>query len=70
MLIEVFNDMYIYFFVFFSYCLFGQDGRTPLHCVSSGGHVEAARLLLDKGANTETKDKVSGIICPNYSACE
>ena len=46
-------------------CMFGfmccvcQDGCTPLHDVSYGGHFEVARLLLDRGANIEAIDEAS-----------
>ncbi len=33
-----------------------RSGFTPLMCASSYGQVEIAKLLLDKGANKETKD--------------
>ena len=37
-----------------------QDGNTPLHCAAVKDQVESIRLLLDRGANTEAKDKVLG----------
>ena len=38
---------------------FLQGGSTPLSLVASGGHVEVASLLLDRGADPEARDKVS-----------
>jgi hypothetical protein len=35
-----------------------KDGWTPLHLASYGGHIEAVRLLLGKGADIEAQDKV------------
>ena len=28
-----------------------KDGRTPLHCASSEGHVEVVRMLVERGAD-------------------
>ena len=36
-----------------------QGGWTALHCAARGGHTELARLLLDRGADVNSKDKVS-----------
>ena len=35
-----------------------QDGWTALHCAARGGHTELARLLLDRGADVNSQDKV------------
>ena len=34
-----------------------EDGRTPLFIASEKGHVDAARLLLDKGAEVDKADE-------------
>ena len=39
-----------------------QDGRTALHNAAMYGHIDVARLLLDRGANVNIKDNVSGMI--------
>ena len=36
-----------------------QHKQTALHYGSEGGHHETARLLLERGANPNTRDKVS-----------
>ena len=46
-------------FGFASVICFLQKGRTPLHLASNNGHVDAARHLLERGANVEAKDLVS-----------
>ena len=39
-----------------------QGGRTALHWAAMYGYIEVMRLLLDKGADVNIKDKVSGMI--------
>ena len=34
----------------------GLFGATPLHCAAAGGHLEAARLLLEAGADPNAAD--------------
>ncbi len=36
-----------------------QDGWTPLHGASYGGHIEVVRLLLDRGADVQAQEMVS-----------
>ena len=38
-----------------------QDGNTPLHWAARTSNMDAATLLLDRGAAIEAPDKVSGI---------
>ena len=38
-----------------------QWGNTPLHRAATGGHLEAVKLLLDRGASVDAKNKVSKI---------
>ena len=38
----------------------GKDGATALMLACQGGHVEAARLLLEKGAAVDAKSKEHG----------
>jgi ankyrin repeat protein len=35
-----------------------QDGWTPLHYASWSGHVDCARLLLERGADKNAKNEV------------
>ena len=37
-----------------------QYGRTPLHKAIDKGHTEVALALIEKGANVDAADKVSG----------
>ena len=39
-----------------------QDGFTALHHAADDGHTEVARLLLDRGADVNSKNKVSDMI--------
>ena len=39
-----------------------QYGRTPLYKASKGGHLQIMKLLLSKGAEVDSKDKVSKYI--------
>jgi hypothetical protein len=41
-----------------AYRLAGQNGMTALMYASASGHVEAVRVLIEKGANLEAADKV------------
>ncbi|KAJ1404041.1 hypothetical protein B484DRAFT_223518 [Ochromonadaceae sp. CCMP2298] len=45
-----------------------EDEWTALLIASQGGHLEVARLLLEKGADTEAKTKVSAVlaVCGGY----
>ena len=36
-----------------------QGGWTALHYAARGGHIEVARLLLDRGADVNSKNEVS-----------
>ena len=36
-----------------------QFSSTPLHRASEGGHTETVRLLLERGAEVDERDKVS-----------
>ena len=40
-------------------CASAQDGNTPLICASANGHVDIARMLLDRGASVDATDEVS-----------
>ena len=39
-----------------------QIGFTALHYAAAGGHTDVARLLLDKGADVNSRDNVSDMI--------
>ena len=39
-----------------------QDGETALMMASEAGQVECIKVLLDRGAEVNMQDKVSGII--------
>ena len=41
--------------------MYHQDGWTALHSAAMGGHTTTVNLLLDRGANVDTIDKVSNI---------
>jgi hypothetical protein len=43
---------------FVNWCLPPQDGWTPLHCASRGGHTAVVELLLQLGADAGAQDKV------------
>ena len=44
-----------------------EDGRTPLHIACENGQVDAARLLLEKGAEVDRADKDGAT--PLFIAC-
>ena len=39
-----------------------QIGLTALHYAAAGGHTDVARLLLDRGADVNSRDNVSDMI--------
>ena len=39
-----------------------QDGASPLHIASQEGHVDVCTLLIERGANLNSQDKVGTII--------
>ena len=41
--------------------MYHQYGRTALHSAAGAGHTDTVKLLLDRGANVHTTDKVSNI---------
>ncbi len=41
----------------FNECYRFQDGRTSLHLASMYGHLECARVLVERGAAVKAKDK-------------
>ena len=40
-------------------CYFLQDGDTPIHLASSGGHVKVVEKLISSGADVNVVNKVS-----------
>ena len=49
-----------YILIFLSSCvIILQYGRTPLYCAAECGHLQIIELLLSKGAEIDSKDKVS-----------
>ena len=38
-----------------------QSERTPLHFAAEGGHDEICKVLLEKGAQVDAQDNVSGM---------
>ena len=43
------------------HCYSSQDQMTALHYASKGGHHDTVRELLERGADPNTHDKVSGV---------
>ena len=39
-----------------------QDGFTALYCAADDGHIEVMRLLLERGADINSQNKVSDMI--------
>ena len=39
--------------------ILSQDQKTALHYASGGGHHDTVRVLLERGADPNTRDKVS-----------
>ncbi len=48
--------------------LAGQDGATSLMFASQNGHVEAMRVLIEKGALIEAADEVRTLACNHTCA--
>jgi uncharacterized protein len=48
----------------------GTDGETPLMTVARGGHVDAARVLLDRGANLEAREAWHGQTALMWAAAQ
>ena len=42
--------------------MFLQDHQTPLHLVAIVGHTDNVKMLIEKGADVNAKDKVSQCI--------
>lgn len=42
--------------------LMGQNGQTPLHLSAEQGHEELTSLLINKGADIDSNDKVSILV--------
>ena len=38
-----------------------QNKQTPLHVAAEGGHDEICKVLLEKGAQVDAKDNISGM---------
>jgi hypothetical protein len=45
-----------------------QDGRTSLHLASMYGHLECARVLVERGAVVKAKDKARAMTCSSLPA--
>lgn len=41
-------------------CAFGWPGVTPLYCAVYGGHMEATKVLVDRGADVDARDVKGG----------
>ena len=39
-----------------------QNGNTPLYWASENGHLETAKMLIEKGADVNAADKVSHVM--------
>ena len=39
--------------------MFLQDHQTPLHWAASEGHTDIVKIMIEKGADVNAKDKVS-----------
>ncbi len=46
-----------------------QNGSTALMCAAENGHVAAMTLLLEKGADPDKENKVSGDLCVLCAVC-
>ncbi len=47
-----------------------KDGNTPLHDAARYGQIDVATLLLDRGADIESKTKYSGYTALHDAASE
>ena len=54
---EAIYCVFVYLVLYYS----SQDQRTALHYASKGGHHDTVRVLLKRGADPNTCDKVSGV---------
>lgn len=45
-----------------------QSGSTPLHCALSRGHMDAAKLLVQKGADIKTIKDEDGMTCSKLAS--
>ena len=53
--------------LYYMICYFLQDGDTPIHLASSGGHVEVVEKLISSGADVNVVNKVSvNRVCVDY----